>query len=65
MKAKTQQINLIETWGFIKVSQGEWNRNAPCGYIEQWKDSSPNEIVFLRDSNISHNHNIDWSLFKV
>lgn len=56
---------LVEQWGFVHHLGNIYYRNiyADQGYKEQWTESDPDYIKFIKDGAITEQYKIDWSLF--
>ena len=65
MNAERKQ-ELIEQWGFYSTLAGMYYRTIyqDQGYIEQWLDSNPDFITFIKDGIITEQHKINWELFN-
>ena len=57
---------LVEQWGFIHHVGNIYYRHiyADQGYTEQWTESDPDYIKFIKNGDVTEQYKIDWSLFS-
>lgn len=58
-----RQKQLVEQWGFTSTLAGMYY-NQDQGYIEQWLETDPDFITFIKDGIITEQHKIKWELFN-
>ena len=65
MTTLTNQIRLIQSWGFSHHVAGMYYRNIynDQGYTEQWNEQNPDYIQFIKGGHVTESYKISWKLF--